>query len=53
MLKSISNLGTVLNKTEQRNITGGSWPRNQRDCELCGGEWHAPLCALPSNSPCA
>jgi hypothetical protein len=52
MLKSISNLGTELSKKEQSQITGGTWPRNQRECELCGGEWGAPLCALPVNSPC-
>jgi hypothetical protein len=53
MLKSISKLGTVLGKKEQSQITGGFWPRTERECELCGGEWDAPLCALSINSPCA
>ncbi|WP_298416702.1 hypothetical protein [uncultured Kordia sp.] len=53
MLKSISKLGTELSKTQQRNITGGMWPRTATECYNCGGEWHAPLCALPYNSPCA
>lgn len=53
MLESISNLGTQLSKKEQRKITGGMWPKNERDCLRCGGEWHAPLCALSMNSPCA
>jgi len=53
MLKSISKLGTVLSKEDQRKITGGSWPTNQRDCELCGGGWFPPFCLLSVNSPCA
>ncbi|WP_420575032.1 hypothetical protein [Kordia sp.] len=52
MLKSISNLGIKLSKKEQRQITGGFWPRTAQACALCGGEWEAPLCALPYNSPC-
>ena len=54
MLKSISKLGTVLSKKEQSQITGGSFnPQNERDCVRCLGEWEAPLCAMPTNSPCA
>lgn len=53
MLKNILQVGTALNKKEQRHITGGSWPRTQEACHQCGGEWDAPLCALPYDSPCA
>ena len=53
MLKSISNLGTVLNKTEQRKITGGNWyPRTEEDCHLCNGYWGGRMCALGTDSPC-
>jgi len=52
MLKSISKLGTVLSKEDQRKITGGNWPTNLQECNFCGGEWTAPLCALPIDSPC-
>lgn len=55
MLKSILNFeGTkTLNKKEQSSITGGGfWPTTEYQCDLCGGEWSAPLCALPSNSVC-
>ncbi|WP_164484228.1 hypothetical protein [Kordia zhangzhouensis] len=53
MLQRISKLGAVLGKKEQRNITGGAWPRTEQECLNCGGEWHAPLCALSHDSPCA
>ena len=52
MLKTISNLGKTLSKTEQKTIEGGGWPANQKDCVLCGGNWFAPFCELPSNSVC-
>ncbi|WP_298516908.1 hypothetical protein [uncultured Kordia sp.] len=55
MLKSISNLGTVLDKKEQRQITGkGMIPVNPRECRFCSGEWLEDfgLCALPIGSPC-
>ncbi|EDP98242.1 hypothetical protein U8527_19740 [Kordia algicida OT-1] len=53
MLESILKLGTTLSKKEQRQITGGMWPRTEEACHQCGGEWYAPLCALPHDSPCA
>ncbi len=53
MLKSILNLGTVLSKKAQSQITGGTWSQNQRECERCGGGWFAPFCLLSVNSPCA
>jgi hypothetical protein len=53
MLQSISKLGTVLGKKEQSTIKGGAWPRTEQECLHCGGEWYAPLCALPHDSPCA
>ena len=54
MLKSISKLGTVLSKENQRKITGGNWyPRTEQECKNCGGEWHAPLCRLSIRSICA
>ncbi|WP_226294012.1 hypothetical protein [Aquimarina algicola] len=55
MLQSILNLNGVqkLDKKSQTVIKGGGWPRTEEDCLACGGEWGAPLCLLPSNSPCA
>lgn len=53
MLKNISNLGTTLNKKEQKTINGGrSWPTNAEDCVLCGGEWGGFACLLPIDSVC-
>ncbi|EDP98243.1 hypothetical protein U8527_19745 [Kordia algicida OT-1] len=52
MLENISNLGTALSKKEQRQITGGVFINNEADCLRCGGEWDAPFCTLPSNTPC-
>ena len=61
MLKSISNLGTELNKKVQSKITGGIWPRTENECYICNGEWeqdngpfpsNIPRCTLPYNSPC-
>ncbi|WP_299120386.1 hypothetical protein [uncultured Tenacibaculum sp.] len=52
MLKNISNLGSILNKSEQQTIKGGFWPTTKEQCLRCGGEWGGILCALPMNSPC-
>jgi hypothetical protein len=37
MKKSILQLGTVLERNQQRQIHGGSY--NQIDCEMDGGRW--------------
>ncbi|CAL2104704.1 protein of unknown function [Tenacibaculum sp. 190130A14a] len=54
MKNHIENLGKILNKSQQKNVTGGFgfWPTTKEQCMLCGGEWEAPLCALPMNSVC-
>ena len=58
MLNHILKLkGTkTLNKRALSGINGGSfnhnWPTNEDDCLACGGNWYAPLCELPVNSPC-
>lgn len=54
MKKQILDLGKSLSKIEQVSINGGFgfWPRTEEECLLCGGEWDAPLCALPWNSVC-
>lgn len=54
MLHRILNLDGVqeLDKKKLLTIQGGGWPTNEEDCLACGGEWGAPLCALPSNSVC-
>ncbi|WP_422091254.1 hypothetical protein [Tenacibaculum ovolyticum] len=51
MVKNISNLGSVLNKSEQKSINGGFWPTTEEECIRCGGEW-GRLCALPMDSVC-
>ncbi|MGB3466846.1 MAG: hypothetical protein WBA74_16315 [Cyclobacteriaceae bacterium] len=63
MLKNILNLENAekVSKNEQKKLNGGwsSWPRTERECLTCGGEWSpipfppGGICALPSNSPCA
>lgn len=63
MLKNVLEFKGVkaISKKEQIKVNGGSssWPRTERECELCGGEWYpipfpaGGLCALSSNSPCA
>lgn len=55
MLQTILNFKGVqkLNRKQLQIIKGSGWPRNEQDCLACGGEWSAPLCALPWNSPCA
>lgn len=43
-----------LTRSEQRNIRGGRrYPRNERECYHCGGEWDVFVCALPEGSPCS
>lgn len=54
MKNNIGNIGKILNKIEQKEVNGGFgfWPRTERECLLCGGEWDSPLCALPIDSVC-
>jgi hypothetical protein len=58
MKKSILNVGTVLNKTEQRSINGGTPPpsacnpiTNPVDCANAGCLWRANICVAPKPQP--
>ncbi|WP_299678631.1 hypothetical protein [uncultured Tenacibaculum sp.] len=44
MKKSILNLGKVLNKKEQRNITGSNTEQPACNCNYSTGRWNNPIC---------
>ncbi|WP_095069141.1 hypothetical protein [Tenacibaculum jejuense] len=44
MKKSIVNVGKVLNKTEQKNITGGLTVLPACNCNYSTGKWSHPIC---------
>lgn len=44
-MKNLKNLGTVLNKLEQKNINGGN--DGYQDCINHGGEWTCKASPVP------
>lgn len=60
MKKLVLNLGTILNKTEQKQVSGGKiLPyNNSKDCESNDGIWYSCVnqcywCCEPHFNPCA
>ncbi|SEB36126.1 hypothetical protein SAMN04489761_0125 [Tenacibaculum sp. MAR_2009_124] len=57
MLKNISNLGSILNKSDQQSINGGGHPTTPSKCLSCNGIWVPQAgvngsCLLPWTSEC-
>lgn len=46
--------GTKLTKKELKKIIAGcvGHPRNEDECNNCGGYWDVFICHLPEGSPC-
>ncbi|WP_157821921.1 hypothetical protein [Tenacibaculum sp. Bg11-29] len=52
MLKNISNLGSVLNKTEQQSINGGKFTRSACYNMACPPPSPGCRCLITSNTIC-